>query len=51
MLAELHVKPVERGVEELTIFKSVGAAHFDLAVAKAVFEKAKELNVGEEIFL
>jgi hypothetical protein len=23
----------------------------DLAVAKGVFEKAKELNVGEEIFL
>lgn len=50
-LAELHVNPVERGLEDITIFKSVGAAHFDLAVAKGVFEKAKELNLGEEIFL
>jgi ornithine cyclodeaminase/alanine dehydrogenase-like protein (mu-crystallin family) len=39
-LAELHVEPVERGVEDITIFKSVGAAHFDLAVAKGIFEKA-----------
>lgn len=50
-LAELHVDQVDRGVEDITIFKSVGAAHFDLAVAKGVFEKAKELNLGEEIFL
>lgn len=50
-LAELHVNPVERGVEDITIFKSVGAAHFDLAVAKGVFEKAEEMNEGEEILL
>ncbi|OCA86030.1 ornithine cyclodeaminase [Bacillus sp. FJAT-27225] len=50
-LADLHVNKVERGVEDITIFKSVGAAHFDLAVAKGVFEKAKEMNVGQEIFL
>ena len=50
-LAELHVNPVERGVEDVTIFKSVGAAHFDLAVAKGVFGKAEEMNEGEEIFL
>jgi len=45
------VYPVERGVEDITIFKSVGAAHFDLAVAKGVFEKAKGINEGEEKFL
>lgn len=50
-LAELQVNPVERGVEDITIFKSVGAAHFDMAVAKGVFEKAKEMEVGEEIYL
>ncbi|MCM3665033.1 hypothetical protein M3204_11495 [Mesobacillus subterraneus] len=50
-MAELHVNPIERGVEDVTIFKSVGAAYFDFAVAKGVFEKAKELNLGEEIFL
>jgi hypothetical protein len=50
-LAELHVNPIERGVEDVTIFKSVRAAYFDFAVAKGVFEKAKELNLGEEIFL
>ncbi|ALC91541.1 ornithine cyclodeaminase [Bacillus sp. FJAT-18017] len=50
-LAELHVNPVERGHDDITIFKSVGAAHFDLAVAKGVFEKAEEMEMGEEIFL
>ncbi|GLB59177.1 ornithine cyclodeaminase family protein [Cytobacillus sp. NCCP-133] len=50
-LAELHANQVERRFEDITIFKSVGAAHFDLAVAKGVFEKVKELNEGEEIFL
>ena len=50
-LAELHVNPVERGIEDITIFKSVGAAHFDLAVAKGVFDQAKELSEGEEILL
>jgi ornithine cyclodeaminase/alanine dehydrogenase-like protein (mu-crystallin family) len=50
-LAELHLKSVERGVEDITIFKSVGAAHFDLAVAKGVFGKAEVLHEGEEIFL
>lgn len=32
--------------EEITFFKSVGAAYFDLAVAKGVFEKATEQNIG-----
>ena len=32
--------------DEITFFKSVGAAYFDLAVAKGVYRKATELNVG-----
>lgn len=35
--------------EEITFFKSVGAAYFDLAVAKGVYAKAKEADVGIEI--
>ncbi|WP_431812204.1 ornithine cyclodeaminase family protein [Lysinibacillus sp. FW12] len=35
--------------EEITIFKSVGAAYYDLAVAKGVYQKAKELGIGIEI--
>jgi hypothetical protein len=29
----------------------VGGGQFDLAVAKGVFEKAEEMDEGEEIFL
>lgn len=32
--------------EEITFFKSVGAAYFDLAVAKGVYRKANELGIG-----
>lgn len=32
--------------EEITFFKSVGAAYFDLAVAKGVYHKATELGIG-----
>jgi ornithine cyclodeaminase/alanine dehydrogenase-like protein (mu-crystallin family) len=35
--------------EEITFFKSVGAAYFDLAVAKGVYAKAKEAGVGIEV--
>ena len=35
--------------EEITFFKSVGAAYFDLAVAKGVYKKAKERQIGTEI--
>ncbi|TQR19379.1 ornithine cyclodeaminase family protein [Psychrobacillus vulpis] len=35
--------------EEITFFKSVGAAFFDLAVAKGVYVKAKEQKIGTEI--
>lgn len=35
--------------EEITLFKSVGAAYYDLAVAKGVFIKAREQRIGTEI--
>lgn len=35
--------------EEITLFKSVGAAYYDLAVAKGVFIKARERHIGTEI--
>jgi ornithine cyclodeaminase len=35
--------------EEITFFKSVGAAYFDLAVAKGVYAKAKEAGVGMDV--
>ncbi len=35
--------------EEITFFKSVGAAYFDLAVAKGVYARAKEEDVGTEV--
>jgi len=34
---------------EITIFKSVGAAYYDLAVAKGIFQKAKQQGIGIEI--
>ncbi|WP_416144043.1 ornithine cyclodeaminase family protein [Planococcus koreensis] len=35
--------------EEITFFKSVGAAYFDLAVAKGVYAKALEQKIGTEL--
>ncbi|SDO10122.1 ornithine cyclodeaminase [Psychrobacillus sp. OK028] len=35
--------------DEITLFKSVGAAYFDLAVAKGTYVKAKEQNIGTHI--
>ncbi len=35
--------------DEITIFKSVGAAYFDLAVAKGAYIKAKEKSIGTHI--
>ncbi|MFJ7936660.1 ornithine cyclodeaminase family protein [Sporosarcina sp. NPDC096371] len=34
---------------EITFFKSVGAAYFDLAVAKGVYRKAKDLGIGIQV--
>ncbi|WP_316570707.1 ornithine cyclodeaminase family protein [Neobacillus sp. YIM B06451] len=36
---------------EITFFKSVGIAYFDLAVAAAVYKKAVELGIGTEVDL
>ncbi|WP_099360978.1 ornithine cyclodeaminase family protein [Fredinandcohnia onubensis] len=35
--------------EEITFFKSVGIAYFDLAVAAAVYEKALKIGVGTQV--
>ncbi|WP_377888010.1 ornithine cyclodeaminase family protein [Alkalihalobacillus sp. R86527] len=35
--------------DDITFFKSVGAAYFDLAVAKGVYKKAKEMGAGIEV--
>lgn len=35
--------------EEITFFKSVGAAYFDLVVAKGIYRKAKEMGFGNEM--
>lgn len=37
--------------EEITFFKSVGAAYFDLIVAKGIYQKAMALGIGKEIEL
>lgn len=50
-LGELVVgkKSGRQSLEEITFFKSVGAAYFDLAVAKGVYSKAKEAGAGSEV--
>jgi ornithine cyclodeaminase/alanine dehydrogenase-like protein (mu-crystallin family) len=50
-LGELVVgkKSGRQSPEEITFFKSVGAAYFDLAVAKGVYLKAKEVGTGSEV--
>ena len=35
--------------EEITLFKSVGLAIQDVAAAKLVYDKARELGIGQEI--
>ncbi|KKB41468.1 ornithine cyclodeaminase family protein [Bacillus thermotolerans] len=51
---ELHelttgVKAGREDDEEITFFKSVGAAYFDLAVAKGVYAKAEKNGIGTSI--
>lgn len=47
-LKELVTNQIEsrENEDEITFFKSVGAAYFDLAVAKGVYHKANQLEVG-----
>jgi len=44
-------KPGRESPDEITVFKSVGVAFLDAAVAKSVYEKAKRLNRGTAIDL
>jgi len=44
-------KPGRERPEEITVFKSVGVAFLDTAVAKSVYEKARRLNRGTAIDL
>jgi ornithine cyclodeaminase/alanine dehydrogenase-like protein (mu-crystallin family) len=44
-------KPGRERPEEITVFKSVGVAFLDTAVAKSVYEKARRLNRGTVIDL
>ena len=39
----------EKKMDETIFFKSVGMALLDLYVAKTIYEKAIELNVGQKI--
>jgi ornithine cyclodeaminase len=51
-LSDLHVEEaVRESDEEITFFKSVGAAYFDLAVAAGVYEKALEKGFGSRVEL
>lgn len=45
----MRTKTGRENEEEITFFKSVGAAYFDLAVAKGVYHQSKERNIGMEI--
>ncbi|MCP3738066.1 ornithine cyclodeaminase family protein [Rossellomorea sp. BNER] len=45
----IRIKTGRENEEEITFFKSVGAAYFDLAVAKGVYYQSKERNIGMEI--
>jgi ornithine cyclodeaminase len=45
----MQTKTGRENEEEITFFKSVGAAYFDLAVAKGVYSQSKERNIGMEI--
>ncbi|WP_077329196.1 ornithine cyclodeaminase family protein [Virgibacillus siamensis] len=39
-------KLIRKASDEITFFKSVGAAYFDLEVAKGIYQKAKESGFG-----
>lgn len=48
-LDQLVVEGFSRDPDSITVFKCVGAAHFDLAVAKGVYDKAVVEDIGEEV--
>ncbi len=43
--------PIRTSDEEITFFKSVGAAYFDLIVANGTFKKVRALEVGQRVEL
>ncbi|WP_221563188.1 ornithine cyclodeaminase family protein [Alkalihalobacillus sp. TS-13] len=45
---ENKLKPGRESEAEITFFKSVGAAYFDLSVAKGVYDLSKDRNIGTE---
>lgn len=49
-LSDLNAeKSIRESEEEITFFKSVGAAYFDLVVAKGIYMKALELGFGSYV--
>ncbi|MBT2583871.1 NAD(P)-binding domain-containing protein [Planococcus sp. ISL-109] len=44
-------RPGRESEEEITFFKCVGAAYFDLAVAKGVYRKAQSRDIGTDVEL
>jgi len=50
-LAELVTgrAPSRSDEKQITLFKSVGSAHQDVAIAARIFERARERNLGSEI--
>ena len=50
-LAELVTgrAPARSDEKQITLFKSVGSAHQDVAIAARIFERAREKNLGSEI--
>ena len=50
-LSELSVNTdlVREDEGEITFFKSVGAAYFDLVVAKGIYYKLKDLGIGNQV--
>jgi ornithine cyclodeaminase/alanine dehydrogenase len=50
-LAELVTgrAPSRSDKKQITLFKSVGSAHQDVAIAARIFERAREKNLGSEI--
>ena len=50
-LAELVTgrAPARSDDKQITLFKSVGSAHQDVAIAARIFERARERNLGSEI--
>ena len=46
---EMNDKKIRTNDEEITFFKSVGTAYFDLIIGCGIYNKAIELNIGDNI--